>query len=385
MLIICLARYYRPIITARFWQNDNKFCAIVFGLIWVPMLVSLVDAINLKHSLQSTLSVLPMVLIGIYLIDALENQKARQQLVMAIIVITTLWCLDALYQLFHGTNILGYTKGEQSQLSGIFSPKATLGIVLAVVLPVVLESLRSITTGWRTIIVTSLIAAAHIAVIILSGSRTAFLMMILGGAGWLIYLLSVRKSIPLRKMIAVGAIIFIASGYLASRQTNTHLAQITNIMGADLNTVDRIISGRIPLWETAGRIYLDHWVNGIGPRGFRHIYNEYKPIEGKYNQEYHYGSTHPHFVLLEIAAETGSIGLVCIFVAIYFLFTRLKLLSTAGKLNTFPWMYGAAIAIIPNAGKAFYSFFWMSLVLWMIFIGIANSRIENKATAMSAS
>jgi O-antigen ligase len=385
MLIICLARYYRPIITAGFWQNDNKFCVIVFGLIWVPMLISLFDAINLKHSLQSTLSVLPMIFVGIYLIDALENRNERQKLVMAIIMITTLWCLDALYQLFHGTNILGYPKWAQTHLSGIFSPKTTLGIVVAVVLPVVLEGLRSIARGWRTTIVTSLIAAIHIAVIILSGSRTALLMMVLGGTGWLMYVISLTRNISWRKLIMVCAIVIVATGYLSSRQSNSYLTQLTDIMGADLKTIDRVSSGRIPLWETAGRIYLDHWVNGVGPRGFRHIYNEYKPIAGKYNQEYLYGSTHPHFVLLEIASETGSIGLLCIFVAVYFLFTRLKILSTTGKLNTFPWMYGAAIAIIPNVGKAFYSFFWMSLVLWMIFIGIANSRTENSTTAMSAS
>jgi len=326
-----------------------------------------------------------MILIGIYLIDALENQKERQKLVMAIIVITTLWCLDALYQLFHGTNILGYPTWDPTHLSGIFSPKPTLGLVLAVVLPVVLEGLRSITTGWRIMIITSLIAAIYIAVIILSGSRTALLMMILSSTGWLIYVISLIRSISWRKMITVCAIVIVTSGYLASQHSNAHLTQITDIMGADMKTVDRISSGRIPLWETAGRIYLDHWINGIGPRGFRHIYNEYKPIEGKYNHEYHYGSTHPHFVLLEIASETGSIGLICIFVAVYFLFTRLKLLLTPEKLNTFPWVYGAAIAIIPNVGKAFYSFFWMSLVLWMIFIGIANSRTENKTTAGSAS
>jgi len=56
----------------------------------------------------------------------------------------------------------------------------------------------------------------------------------------------------------------------------------------------------------------------------------------------------------------------------------LKGLSRAEQINAFPWMLGALIAIVPNIGKAFYSSFWLSLIMWMIFIGLANTRTNSQ-------
>ena len=378
MVIIYLVHFYRYGMTSGFWQdNNNRHCAIVFGLVWIPMLVSLPDAINFEHSLKSTLGVLPLLFAGIYIIHILGNHKDRQQLHIAVIVITTLWCVDALFQLIFGTDFLGFSSHMPAHLSGVFSPKYTLGLVLAVVLPVVLEGLRRIAVGYMGILMACVLAAIHIAVIILSGARTALLMLIIGVSGWLIYVACINRSFAWRKIIPVFALVLAISGYLSSQQPDwNRYTTLSEVIGADLKTIDKISSGRIALWETAGRITLNHWINGIGPRGFRHAYDAYRPVEGKYSVEFPYGSTHPHFVLLEIAAETGVIGLICIFTAIFLLFRQLRLLSDTMKLDAFPWMLGATIAIIPNIAKAFYSSFWLSLVLWMIFIGIANSRIE---------
>jgi len=89
-------------------------------------------------------------------------------------------------------------------------------------------------------------------------------------------------------------------------------------------------------------------------------------------------STHPHFVLLEITAETGLIGLICIIVMIIYIFRLLSGHSALSKLSAYPWFLGAFIAIIPNIAKAFYSSFMMSIVLCMIFIGLANITNEKQ-------
>jgi Lipid A core - O-antigen ligase and related enzymes len=159
-------------------------------------------------------------------------------------------------------------------------------------------------------------------------------------------------------------------------QQPTRHGTLLDVYGTDLKYLDKVSNHRLPLWEAAARVSLDHWINGIGPRGFRYVYDDYRPKEGKYDWEFKNGSTHPHFALLEISAETGLIGLAGIFILMFLLFKQLNSLTDVQKLYILPWYLGAVIAIVPNIAKAFYSSFWLSMILCMVFIGIANVADE---------
>jgi O-antigen ligase len=110
------------------------------------------------------------------------------------------------------------------------------------------------------------------------------------------------------------------------------------------------------------------------------VYKDYKPEPGKYNREFPTASTHPHFALLEIMSETGLTGLAAIIFMLFLLFRELlnTPLAFRTRIDLFPWFLGVTIGIVPNVAKAFYSSFWMSIVLCMLFIGIANIAEGNE-------
>jgi len=344
------------------------------------MLLSLPDAYNFNHSFTTTLGIFPLFFVGIYVISEIDNQKIQKTLFNVICFIILFWCIDALLQLVTGKNIFGNASFSSARLSGIFSPRATLGLVLAVLSPVVFERLRVLSGGVYSILLACVLAAIYISLIVLSGSITGLLMLIVGLFTWLSYISYINKYFTWPNFILIFVSILAMISILAYQQPVRHGESLQSAMNGDIKTIDKFSNGRISLWETSSRMYISHWINGVGPRGFRHAYDDYRPIKGKYNWEYRSGSTHPHFALLEIATETGTIGFIGIILAIYFIFKSLSGLSIKEKMDAFPWMLGALLAIVPNIGKAFYSSFWLSFIMWMIFIGIANTRSDASYT-----
>ena len=370
--------YHHGLINIFRRQDCYRDLFLIFGLIWLPMLFSLPDAFNFNHSFTTTLGIFPLFFVGIYIITEIDNHKVKKILLNVVCVIIVFWCIDSLLQLVSGKDIFGNARYSPAHLSGIFSPRATTGLVLAVLAPVIFERLRILSRGIYSSLFACCLAVVYITIIVLSGSRTGLLVLIFGLFGWLSYISYINKYFTWPKVVLIFVSILTIIGFLAYQQPTRNVTSLQSVISGDLKTIDKFSSGRIALWETAGRMSLDHWINGIGPRGYRHAYDDYRPIKGKYYWEYPNGATHPHFALLEIATETGIIGIIGIIFAIYFIFKPLKGLSKEEKLKSFPWMLGALIAIVPNIGKAFYSSFWLSLIMWMIFIGLANTRTNTQ-------
>lgn len=372
--------YHQGLINIFRRQDCYRNLFLIFGLIWLPMLFSLPDAFNFNHSFKTTLGIFPLFFVGVYIISEINNRKTQKILFNTVCIIIAFWCIDSLIQLVSGKDIFGNTMHSPGHISGIFSPKATLGLVLAVLAPVIFERLRILSSGIYSSLFAYGLAAAYMELIVLAGSRTGLIMLIVGLFGWLSYVSYINKYFTWPKVVLIFVSVLTIVGVLAYQQPVRHDTSLQSVMSGDLKTIDKFSSGRIALWETSGRIYINHWFNGIGPRGYRYAYDSYRPIEGKYNWEFPNGTTHPHFALLEIATETGIIGIIGIIFAIYFIFKPLNGLTKEEKLNAFPWMLGALIAIVPNIGKAFYSSFWLSLIMWMIFIGIANTNTGSNAS-----
>jgi hypothetical protein len=177
--------FFKNNLLRRCVENDKyRLLIYVFSLIWLPMLFSLTDAVNFGHSAKTTFLILPYLFVGFFIIFYLDSALTRAKLNLAILVITSFWCLDALFQLLLNVDLLGNRFINPTRLSGIFYPKFTLGLVLAVLLPVVLENLRKISKNHVGLFITIIIGSMHVAVIILSGSRNALAMLIVGISGW---------------------------------------------------------------------------------------------------------------------------------------------------------------------------------------------------------
>ena len=124
-------------------RRDLMLLFGVFGCIWIPMVMSLPGATNLEHSATTTLKFLRFAFMGVFMLVALRDQRARNYLLWGLFCIALFWCLDALWQLLSGKNFFGYPL-QGPRLNGVFHPKYRLGVVLAALMPLYLELVRQL-------------------------------------------------------------------------------------------------------------------------------------------------------------------------------------------------------------------------------------------------
>ena len=154
---------------------------------------------------------------------------------------------------------------------------------------------------------------------------------------------------------------------------NARVGQTAGLFSGNYAQANAATSQRLPIWKVAVRVVEDHWINGIGPRGFRYIYPQYGEKDDPFLADNpNVGPNHPHQLLLEIATETGLIGVIGYLAALIY-WVRL-MLGTARKKKgvALSVMGGVLIAIMPiNAHMAFYASFWSCITWWLMMLGLA--------------
>jgi O-antigen ligase len=335
------------------------------------MLFALLDAVNPEKTASIVLPYIRFAFAGLFVLDALQNEASRRRLWTGVVVVASFWCIDALLQYLLGHDILGYPH-DGKRLMGVFYPKALLGIMTAIVLPILVDYvLRSSHRfmGALVILLPAIIA------IILSRNRNAWFTLGLSVFAYLIYLARTDRRIQWPRLLA-AVTLSLSLVFAAALQQPAFRATVKNTFGlfsGNYATMDRATSHRLPLWVTALNMAQEHWVNGVGPRGYRYLYQQYaQPNDFYVKKKIASGITHPHQFFLEITVETGVIGVLgyCAFLGL--LYQRLRRLDGGVLRRTMPWLLCAGVAVLPiNSHMAFYDAFWSSVVWWLLSITLA--------------
>ena len=246
----------------------------------------------------------------------------------------------------------------------MFYPRNTIAHVLAALSPLYFEYIRRLSKRepWWLLLIIPLFV-----LILLSGRRAAWIMLIISSCGYFLCLyklgimsLNVKKYIFLAFVsttLAMGLVI------ATNNPVQNRIVETTGIFSLDYETTDKATAGRLPIWETAISVFKQNWVNGIGPRGFRHVYTEYSKPGDFWHET---GVTNPHQLVLEVLAETGLIGfagLSCFIFLLYKLFTIMPI-----RRETFPYVLAVFVVLFPiNTSMAFY---WVILVFYHL---VANN------------
>ena len=344
-------------------RPEMRLAGALFLCLWLPQLAALPDAANRGRSMETVFAYPHFLFAAVYVLDALRDPATLRRMQLAIFAIITVWVLDALVQYTFGANLLGYPY-RPGQLTGMFDPKIRLGHLLAVLAPIYFETVRQHARNRPWLWLLPLMLCA---VILLSGKRVAWVMAAIAMFGYAIYLYRAR-ALSLRVLaVAVlmgtlgGAFLLATNETLARRST-----AMLGIFSGDLKTMDLATSHRLPLWDTAINIAQAHWINGVGPRGYRYVFRDFAAKDNFFLQDGREGQTHPHQLVLEVAAETGLIGLCGLFGFWWLLFTsgwrRLRQLPGVG-----PWLVCGLVAWLPlNAHLAFYGSYWSSVSWWVL-------------------
>ncbi len=375
---------------------------VLFACIWVPMALALPDALSFSHSRTSVLEYLRFPLMGIFVVRTLRAPHARHYLFAGIFILLIAWCADALWQYASGRDFFGYPD-RGSRLVGIFYPKYRLGIVLASLAPLYLEMARSTTQrAW----VFWLSVLPLVIVVLLSGSRSGWLMFAVAVAAWGTAAIKRRGRLyPGVRSLAMALAVVALSAAAAARYPglDARIEQAAGIFSADLEVMDAATARRLSIWGPALRMLRSHWLNGIGTRGFRYEFLNVAGAENFWMRRSPRGVTHPHQLLLEVAVETGTFGIIglTLFFALGWRWLRddtaaprhhapepgegaTRALSRQAPRTRLTWPSidspGLAIAsalcvlvaMFPlNVHKAYYASFWSSLCWWLVFLFIA--------------
>jgi O-antigen ligase len=351
----------------------------LFLCLWLPMLIALIDAVNLDHALHTVLPYARFLFLGIYLISEIKTISEQKVLLLGMFFLVAFWCIDAVVQALFSINLFGYPY-EDRHITGMFYPKNTIAHICAGLSPLYFEMIRQTYKQYKPVL---LLLIPLFVVILISGRRATWIMLALSASGYLFYFIRMKSDFDVssKHLLFIALIIAAIMGTIVATHEpiNRRVMVTLGLFSGDYEAMDKATAKRLPLWKTAIFMAKENWINGVGPRGFRHAYAEFTSDNDYWSNT---GQTHPHQIILEIATESGMIGLLGLFI---FLFLFYRFVSkTNVKPPLFPWAWAVIIVIFPiNTHMAFYgsywsSFFWLLLVLCFVASGKKSSSKKHE-------
>ncbi|HEY4732724.1 MAG TPA: O-antigen ligase family protein [Gammaproteobacteria bacterium] len=356
-------------------QPAIKMLLVLFLCLWLPILASLIGTGYPVSSGMTALRYLMYLLAGVAMIRLLARTDMLNRLAIGVMLIMLCWSLDGLLQFFAGQNILGYPYLGY-RVTGVFHPSPRIGIVLAILAPVYFEAIRhlSLRNRWAWLLLLPLIA-----VILLAGSRSSWILLAAALAGYGAYYVAIAAEfrwvrLLLRGAAVMGLAVFIVMqvGWLEERVRGA-----LNIVSSNYDEANLASSNRLPLWNTALNMASQNWLNGVGVRAFHYAYNDYA---GQGDPFRDLDPGHPHLLVLEIAAETGLIGITGYLLFLGYLIKKIISLKRSARSHAIPWGVAVIVAAFPlSAGIPFYAHFLSGLTWLPLIVFLSMYDVESKA------
>ena len=345
------------------------FCLLFFCL-WLPMLLSLIDAVSFEHSWHSTGPYLRFLFMGIFVISAMSSYSTQKIVLIGVFCLVSFWCIDAVTQSLFGINFAGYPY-EDRHITGMFYPKNTIAHICAGLSPIYFELLRRHYRGFVPILIMIL---PLFAVILLSGRRAAWIMLALSFTGYIGFFLLVRTKtrISAKQIVLLVLVLSTVLGSIiyAHDATRRRVINTLGVFSNDYETVNKATAKRLPLWQTSARMIRQNWLNGVGPRGYRYAYSQYALDGDPWKKS---GQTHPHQLFLEVMAECGVFGIMGLLGFIVVFFRYLKPLISKDP-SLFPWVWSVVVITFPfNTHMAFYGSYWSSFFWLLVTLALSAS------------
>jgi O-antigen ligase len=348
-----------------------RWYVALFACIWLPIAFSAADAESMSTTLTVAARYLIYLLAGYWWITRFTDVGKPRPLLAGAFAILLFWCLDGVLQLATGVNILGNEPLDQQRLTGMLGPR--LGYVLAFLSPLFFHAVRTfgerVPMLWLTLV-------PYILVILYGGSRVSWMLLAVSVLMYTGLLLVMRVRVNGGKvalrLVLVGAVCVVA--ILQTDWLKDRVTVLAGLASDDYDTVNIAVTDRLPHWQAAVRMFQANPVNGIGAKGYRDAYFRYSDGDTTTRSQ-------PHLFLLEVAAETGAIGLIGYGAFFALILSRLWRLLKERRFDAVPWGFALLLAAFPlSATLSFYAHY-MSAMVWflaMIFVGVAAYEERSK-------
>lgn len=380
--------------------SDHRFRLVVmlFACLWVPMTISLLGAAEPGRAMRTTLAFLRFPIAAAFVIITLRHGAARWWLAVGVFIIAAAWSVDGMIQWLSGRNLLGFPY-DGTSVTGLFHPKRVIGLLLAALLPMALEFAWTVMRRRPAVgVICWLLVATMPLVILLGGSRTSWMMLVVGLVSWLVFRY-LRSDWRYKSTAAIAVLVALlaATPFVLMLPGIAHRVEQTGkLLEGDYESINEATSGRLPVWRIAVAISRDNWLTGVGPRGYRYLYPEYADDETPWvSPDGQTGAAHPHQTVLEVLAETGVIGLAG-FALFWLLLVRAMWYHgnerrrslppdghpEARTSTPWPWAIAVLLVFFPlNTHMAVYGTYWSHFSWWLVLIMVALLSPGHKITS----
>ncbi|MFI9653063.1 O-antigen ligase family protein [Guyparkeria halopsychrophila] len=348
-------------------QRVTRWLLVLIVALWLPQLLALTGAVNFDRAWSDALYYPLFGIAALPIVWAAMRHDVLPAILYSLLAIVFVWALDGLWQFATGTNVLGFPYNGR-RLSGLFGENLTMGVVIAHLLPLLLEATRRLMRSCR---LWGLAILPILAVILLSGSRSAMLLMILGLIGYGIFLLWYVRP---RWYWVVGAIVLAVTAFAAtlavSPETRERVEVATKVFELDRESFNQATSKRGDVWLAGWEVAKDDPWLGVGVRGY-----EIAAVERGYTDTPY---MHLHFFALDVQVSTGLVGLLAYLVA-YIGFLLVLLRQQAGMPGGVA-IVAVGLALFPfNTHFGFYASYTLAII-WPV-IGLAVALAVSGAAA----
>ncbi|NNL00530.1 MAG: O-antigen ligase family protein [Xanthomonadales bacterium] len=349
----------------------------IFLCFWLPMVASSFDSFLPQKSWTSSIAALRFLAAALSMAVLLHADSARWRVIRWTSFILVFWAVDGFIQLIFGTDIFGIAMNPD-RLNAMFIKKYQFfGPTLAMLSPLLLEHARRHWPPWGWVAAFTLTLGA----VLIAGMRAGWLIM---GLVLLVYmwLMFRRENRELRKAsLSIPVFVFTAiiGAYLVSPLFQARLDQSLLITQGSKAAVSAASSKRMPIFNTSLSMYSAHPVNGVGVRAFPKAYMEYAAEDDVHIRASggKSGATHAHNLVLEVMADTGSIGLLGMLAGLVLVLRFWRGLTPARRTEAFPFALALALVLFPlNSHFALYGTY-MSSLIWILF-GLWAAVIDPK-------
>lgn len=322
-----------------FTSETARRLAIIFALLLIPILASIPTSYDWRHSSLVGLAVGLYFLVGLALVHALRADEKRLWLAKWITVIMIVWAVDGLIQYIFGRDLLGIPLYKDGRVTGFFARgNMSLSNILSMLLPIALWYLLR-----KNVLAMLAFFILAVVIAIVVGSRNALVMMS-------VVLIGMWLRLPRRYSVGLIAVVLVMVGAIGlSPIMQERMQRFSGLGTMTFEKYDHLTSGRLTIWETAGKMIVDRPLTGVGAGMFAKVYEKYSTRPNDpFLDGGSYGRSLPaHNVYLSIAAESGLFGLFCI-IAAFVLCVKWYLKAPPSRRDlAWPFAFGLLVAMFP--------------------------------------
>ena len=324
----------------------------------IPGLLSLPDAVDFDRALSTAARFAAYGLAGLLFLRLSPSESQWPNTVLWMTGLLVLWSVDGIVQEWRGVSLSGYPLftglPEGHKVTG--SMGLDFGPNLAMLSPFLFETLRL--HGRRLPVLWLAVPLLAVAVSLSASRYSALLLMVsamLCGALW------VRGRSSNHYWTPVFVVVLSLGGLLLPILLVPHLAERLLLLGGSLSASEAetnvALAFRPELWKASWVLFTENWFNGVGLRGASGAMYPILAASDFFPGAMLSRAWHPHLGILEIATDTGLLGVLGYLLFLIMVARWMLATNTAGQGVATTFLCIALLAMFPlSSALSIYSF-----------------------------